>query len=248
MTARGVGRVGRVQRRATGSHDAAHRRGDAGMTLSEVIVVMLVGSVVLTLVTALTINLTRSNAQNTSRQGQVDEARSAIMWLSRALGQAVAPSTLSDQVAGDTALVAASGSALTFYSNIDNPTTETADATGPTLVSFTVTDGVLRRTTQRPDPGSTFASWTYACDAVACPDLHEDLLVARGVDEHLFRYVDAAGAPLPADRSAAPLTAAELAAVDAVEVTVVVTSFDPEGSSGSTTVLRRVSLPDWSRF
>lgn len=222
--------------------------GDAGMTLSEVVVVMMIGSVVLTLVAGLTIGLVQGNARNLARQGQVDEARSAVLWLSRGMGQAVAPSTLSDQVAGDSAVVAASGSALTFYSNIDNPTTDTGDPAGPTLVTFRVDDGVLRRVTQRPDPGSTLTGWTYTCDATACPDRHEDLVVARGVADRLFRYVDGGGSPLPPDGSPALLTAAELAAVDAIEVSVVVESADPAGSSGPTTVLRRIALPDWSRF
>lgn len=234
-------------------HDATTARprrapADAGMTMSEVIVVMLVGSIVLTLIGALTIGLIRGNSQNLARQTQIDEARSAVTWLSRALGQAVAPRTLSDRVEGDIPLIAASGTELTFYAHLDNPTGNGTDPAGPTLVTFAVRDGVLHRISQRPDHGSTFAGWTFTCDAVACPELHEDLVVARGVADRLFRFVDASGAPLPADGAAAPLTAAELAAVDAVEVSVVIGSDEPAESTGTTTVLRRVSLPDWSRF
>lgn len=223
--------------------------GDAGMTLSELVIVMMVGSVVLALVASLTIGLVSGNAQNLARQGQVDEARSAVSWLSRALGQAIAPSTLSDRVEGDVPLIAASGSEIVFYANVDNPTGHGTDPAGPTLITFTVRDGVLHRISQRPDPGSSVAGWSYDCDVVACPELHEDLVVARGVGERLFRYVDALGAPLPADGSPAALTSTELAAVDAVEVSVVVTAEKPTGAgTGPTTVLRRVSLPDWSRF
>ena len=97
---------------------------DTGMTLSELVVVMMIGSVVLALVAALSIGLTQGNAQNLARQGQVDQALSAMRWLSRSLGQAVPPGTLSQAMAGEAAVLEASGTELVFYSNIDNPSSE----------------------------------------------------------------------------------------------------------------------------
>lgn|GEM_PF-5567522 len=222
---------------------------DTGMTLSELVVVMMIGSVVLALVAALTIGLTQGNAHNLARQGQVDQALSAMRWLSRSLGQAVAPGTLSQAMAGEAAVLEASGTELVFYSNIDNPSSDTGEATGPTRVTVRLgDDGVLRRITQRPDPTSTTTVWSYDCPPTACPELHEDLVIARDVQAPVFRYVARGGAALPADGDDRALTPAEAAAIDAVEVTVVVASGDPSAPAGPTTVLRRISLDTWSRL
>lgn len=238
-----------AQTRARRRPRALREGGDAGMSLSELVVVMMVASVVFALVAGLTISLTQGNAQNLARQGQVDEALSAMRWLSRSLSQAVSPGALSQNMAGEAAVLEASGTELVFYSNIDNPSTDAGEATGPTRVVLSLDDdGVLRRVTQRPDPTSTMTDWSYDCPRTVCPSLHEDLVIARDVQAPVFRYVARGGAPLPADGDDRPLTPAEAAAIDAVEVTVVVASGDPSAPSGATTVLRRISLNPWSQL
>lgn len=219
------------------------------MSLSELIVVMMVGSVVVVLVAGLTIGLTQGNAQNLARQGQIDEAQSAMRWLSRSLSQAVSPGSLSQEMAGEAAVLEASGTELTFYSNIDNPTTDTGEATGPMRVTLRLEDdGVLRRITQRPDPSSTLTTWSWSCPQIACPASYEDMVIARDVQAPVFRYVARSGDPLPAGGEDRPLTPAEAAAVDAIEVVVVVASQGPAETSGTTTVLRRISLNTWSQL
>lgn len=227
----------------------ARRRAarDAGLSLAELVVVMLVGGMLLVLVASLTAGLTRGNAANLARQQQVDEARTAVTWLSRALGQAVAPRELSDDMSGDVPLVFAAGHRLEFFTHLDDRGGDATTSAGPARVAFDVTDGVLRRTIQYPDPGSTLARWTYDCTPADCPENHEVLAVARGVDPALFRYVAADGSALPVPDPTTGLTAAQLAEVAAIEVRVVV-GLDAAGEARPTTVLRRVSLPDWKRF
>ncbi|GAB2458697.1 prepilin-type N-terminal cleavage/methylation domain-containing protein [Xylanimonas ulmi] len=224
---------------------ARARQREAGVTLAELVVVMMVGSVVLALVGALTVGLLRSNARNLARQEQVDAARTGVSWLSRSLERAVAPSAVSDRLTGDLAILAASDTELRFYALLDDGGSD-VEATGPSLVTFAVLDGALHRIVRRPDPSPT-GDWTFTCGATQCPDLHEDLVVARGVTGAVFRYVDRAGGRLPADASARTLTEAERAAVASVEVSIVIA--DPADPGATTTVLARVSLLDyWSEL
>lgn len=224
------------------------RARDEGLTLSELVVTMMIGTVVLGLVASLTVALLRGSSENLARQSQVDEARAAVSWLARTLGQAVSPRDLSPQMGGPV-FEEASASRLVFHAHVDDPAGPGRTQTGPSRVTFEVDgDGELHRRTQRPDGGSTLTEWTYGCSATVCPDLHEDLVVARGVDAQLFRYVAADGHALLPPGSGTGLTPGALGDVAAVEVAVVVRGDAAQQPTGATTVLRRISLHDWSTF
>lgn len=184
-------------------------RDERGTTLAELMVVMLILGIVAAATAALTIGFQRTNAQNVSRQDQIDVARTAVERMSKTIRTAVKPSQLTSGCTGCTAdaFVQAGAYSVQFYANLDNP----GNSVGPSRISYTVatsgTDaGALIEKVQRPDSNVPTSTGYVYCDATAagasadCLSRLTTQRLAVGVitsgANPLFTYYDLNGSPL----------------------------------------------------
>lgn len=219
--------------------------GDAGLTLVETSVTMLILGFVSTAVMVLIAGAQRMTAENDARLDQINTGRVAVEAMSRNVRAAIMPSQLgltcpaTDPDCAPAAFVSATATSVQFFANVDN----TDNAVGPSKVTYALggaSGDELVETIQRPDPmveGST--EFTYCTPhPVSCPVRQR--AVARGVltGEPIFTYYTVSGAPM----SATTLTADDLQDVDSIELRVEVSG----GRAGvaTTTFLQRVSLPN----
>jgi type II secretory pathway pseudopilin PulG len=232
-------------------------RRDAGATLTELLVVMLILGIVVAATASLTISLTRTTAQNTARQDQVDAARTAVERISKTTRTAVKPSQLLGNCSATCEATSAflQGGALTtqFFANLDNP----GNAVGPSRITYTIatsgTDkGVLVEKVQRPDPwttGSLTDGYKY-CNAEATgasTDCKNRLTVRKYTGEvstakSVFTYWGADGNELKPP-AGGTLSAEDLKKVVGIEVTLTVQSASPTAPR-STTYIQRITLPN----
>lgn len=97
----------------------ARRRSDAGMTLIEVLVGVVIFTVLGGLLTGFVVEMLRSNTGTTNRAANVDQLRVSTDALTKGLRTAVRPEQLNPACASacDAAFLSASASAVTFYAN-----------------------------------------------------------------------------------------------------------------------------------
>lgn len=190
--------------------------GDAGVTVAELLVAMMILAVVMLGVAATTQGVERTDRESARRVDDTAEAQYALQLLSRAVTRAVVPASLGGTER--TAVVEAEPGRLVLYANLDNP----GNTVGPSRVEYVLDGGVLTQTVRRPVEGDAA---TYCADDDDTPDCEgrvTRLVLARhlrnGADDPLFAYRDADGEPTT-----------EPARVRAVEVALVV-QHDP--SSG----------------
>lgn len=242
------------------SRAAARRRAweqpDRGTTLTEMLVVMIILSIVVAATAALTVGFTRTTAQNTARQDQIDAARTAVERISKTARTAVKPSQLVSNCNATcqqaSAFAAGSAYSMRFYANLDNP----RNTVGPSQITYTVatsgTDaGVLIEKVQRPDPTATPppGGYTY-CNAEAAgasQECRSRLTVRRyasGVrtTTPVFTYYGSDGGKLDVGADG-QLSADRLQKVLAVEVALTVTSTGPSAPR-PTTYIQRITLPN----
>lgn len=232
----------------------ALERREAGITLTEMLVVMLIMGIVIAATVSLTISVSRTTGQTIARQDQVDAARVGVERLSKTVRTAVRPGQLSSDCtaacADLDAFSLASPLGMQFYANLDNP----KNAFGPSRISYAIPTsgpnaGVLVEKVQRPDSKiPTGAGFVY-CNAeaptasAACRGRLTVRRVATGVQTGtaVFTYFDVDGNVLTAPPTG--LTAANLAKVIAVEVTLTVQSDSPTAPR-PTTYIQRITLPN----
>lgn len=223
----------------------ARRRDDAGFTLVELTVAMVVSGVVATATAVMFNAALKSNTSTEARLDTINTARVSVESMSRSLRTAVLPRQLDDAGNTDAAFLRAASDEVAFYANIDNPN----NIIGPSRVTYRVVDGRLEQTIQRPDPHDPDDhNYTY-CDTTlsSCP--HSTRTLADGVvtTTPLFTYYDEAGAEMAltsACGSKACLPSTSLDVVDAVEVRVVVGPPPRADGIGPTTYVLRVALPN----
>ena len=236
--------------------------GDRGTSLIELLVGMLILGMIIAATTTLTIGFQRTNAQNISRQDQLDIGRTATERLSKVVRTAVKPSQLIDCVtpACDdvTAFISASTTGMQFYANLNNA----GNVRGASRVTYSVATvgpdaGVLVEKVQLPDrdasgaPILTTNGYTY-CNAEAggaSPACRANLTVRRvatGVVTNgpvpLFTYFDDQGSPFTL-ASGSSLTAAQIEKVLAIELSVRVQKAGPSAAK-PTTYIQRIQLPN----
>ncbi len=229
------------------------RGRDEGMTLTELVVVMLILGIIVAATATLSIGFTRTNAENTSRQTQIDDARVAVERMSATIRTAVKPSQLVSTcpTCGNIdAFMEGADLSVKFYANFDNP----ANKVGPSRVSYTVATsgadaGVLIEKLQTPDPGGpTSSGYTY-CPAESptadsgCKSRLTVRRVAAGVQTSapIFKYYDQAGDRL--NTSGGDLSAGDLASVLSIEIVVTVQSTQVT-KPNPTTYIQRITLPN----
>ncbi|MCW2678958.1 MAG: hypothetical protein JWM62_359 [Frankiales bacterium] len=220
--------------------------GDAGMTMTELSASMLVLGIVLSAVATLVYGAGQLTSRNDARLDQVNQARQAMEAMSRTLRTAVLPSQLgatcsaaamaTDPNCAKAAFVQGTASSVQFFANIDNE----SNTIGPSKVSYTLNNGSLVETIQRPDAhAANVYSYSYCAPGPTCPVRTRTL--ARGVrsDAALFTYYDAAAVAL----TRTVLTAADLERVDSMEIRVSVQR-SGKVQARPTTFVQRVALPN----
>jgi type II secretory pathway pseudopilin PulG len=237
------------------------RDREAGTSLAELLVSMLILGVIVIAVATIAIGFQRSTGQIAARQDQVDGARTASERMAKVMRTAVKPSSLMNCTAAACsdidAFLAATPTTMKFYANLNNP----KNAVGPSQVSYTVaTSGVdagkLIERVQTPDSATpdTAIGYTY-CDATlatATPDCKLRLKVqtlATGVvvdsTHTLFSYfsdTDSVNAMVPAGAGSS-LTAAQIDQVLSVELRPTVQSTS-NTKPKPTTYIQRILLPN----
>jgi prepilin-type N-terminal cleavage/methylation domain-containing protein len=232
----------------------ALERRDAGMTLTEMLVVMLIMGIVIAATVSLTITMSRTTGQTIARQDQVDAARVGVERLSKTVRTAVRPGQLSadcvEACSDVNAFLQGTTTGMQFYANLDNP----GNAYGPSRITYSVgtsgaDTGVLIEKVQRPNTNTPGASGYVYCNAEAAgatADCRSRLAVRRvasGVQTGgvLFSYYDVKGDPLVP--TASGLSADKLEKVLAIEVTLTVQSSSPTAPR-PTTYIQRITLPN----
>lgn len=217
-------------------------RGDAGITLTELLVTMFVMGIVIAGTTTLVIGVSRTNAQNISRTDQVEVARTAVERMSKTLRTSVMQSQLGCIGCSEDAFILGENLRVQFYANIDNP----GNTVGPSKVTYEVVStgtglGELRETTQIPDspvPTPTGYRYTNAANIVT-RTVARDVRTDTGAP--LFAYYDITGAKLVPAGGA--LTAGQLKSVLAIELQLTVQAQEAT-QARPTTYVQRLMLPN----
>jgi prepilin-type N-terminal cleavage/methylation domain-containing protein len=215
----------------------AWRRSDAGLTLTEMLVSMMIMGILIAAVATLYLGSLRSSTGTRARLEEVNDGRIAVSAMTRSLRTAILPSQLYDAAAVDqAAFIEASPFEMRFYANIDNPD----NTIGPTRVTYTVNaNGDLMETKQRPNQPIVDNRFIY-CDPASPTCAVDQRVLARGVDPaaSIFTYYDALGLPFPA----AELTQEQMENIDAVDIVLTV---EQAGSGGNgSTYVSRIALPN----
>jgi hypothetical protein len=226
-------------------------RNDAGVTLVEQIVTMLVLSLLIGLVTSLIIATQKQASTASLRLDDIDQARMAVDQLSRSIRTAVEPaqinlscSACTGPASQSTAVVSGRTDSIQLFAN-------SGSTSGPLLVTFAVTydtansRAILTKKVQPPDVGSA-PNYTYSSCAIGpgCRTTIQTLV--RGVvwplTGPIFQYFNNSGVELvPATGQS--LNGADLLSVDSVAIRLPVRTPSPLLKS-TTTVNSRVALPN----
>ena len=245
---------------------ALARGRDRGMTITEMAVVMLILGIIVAATATLSIGFTRTNAENVSRQDQIDIARSAVERVTQTVRTAVKPAlltaTCTDSCADVDAFMQGKDLSMQFYANLDNR----ANVTGPSRVTYSVgvsgTDaGVLIEKVQTPDDqdpatplivdpgpnGYVYCNADLSGASEACKSHVTTRRLAEGVltdSQHapIFRYFGPSGERLSPNTTTG-LSADDLANVLAIEIDLTVQSTNVTKPQ-PTTYIQRVTLPN----
>lgn len=216
--------------------------GDAGITLTELLVTMFVMGVVVAGTTTLVVGVTRTNAQNVTRTDQVDAARTAVERMTKTLRTSVMQSQLGCIGCAEDAFILGENLRVQFYANIDNP----GNTVGPSKVTYEVVPtgtglGELRETVQIPDspvPTPSGYRYTNAANVVRRVVVRD---VRTDTGRALFSYYDRTGASLVPAGGA--LTSGQLKNVLAIELQLTVQT-QAVTQARPTTYVQRLMLPN----
>lgn len=229
----------------------ARLRQDDGVTLTELLIVLLVSSIIAVLTTTLVIGVQRTNQDNMVRQDQIDSGRTATEAMARTLRASVKPSQLSTSCGSGCvadAFMQATKFSVQFYANVDNP----QNTIGPSRVTYTVAasgpqKGDLVETIQIPSsPTPTASGYTYCTPGgPGCASRIKTRVVGRDVSAAgpaLFRYFDEAGAEMTPSGTAS-LSSSQLKHVLSIEIRTTILDA-ASGSTKPTTYIQRVMAPN----
>jgi len=223
------------------------RPDDAGFTLTEMVVAMVVLGVVLAGGFMVLTGAIRTAQATSSRVTDINNARLAVSAMSRTLRTAVLPSQLDDSASAGTitaAFIQGGPTSVQFYADVGNPAvlpTSGNTTYGPSQVSYTLNAGVLTQTIQPPLSHDVNNHDYQYCNPTLPGCMVFTTVLARGVDataaKPLFVYYDATGNSLGA------LTASNLDDVDSIDIRVGMDTVST-GPMGTTSITTRVSLPN----
>ncbi|MDR1393133.1 MAG: hypothetical protein LBJ62_04090 [Bifidobacteriaceae bacterium] len=224
---------------------------DVGMTMWELLTVIVISSVVLSMVFTAVAAFARNDAKNLVRQERVDDVRQVSLWLSEALAFADADLPASPTDPPQPVFAEAMAQKMVFTSALvenqgagDLPLSRVTVILGQDCVG-NVDEGVLHRCIQHPfedDNGNPkFCTPTDA----TCPDgKREDFIMARNVnDEPLFTYYLQSNLEVGGGMHAVtdPVQRGQIRAVE-FKVTV---SGPEDGRTTESTVFKRYAINRW---
>lgn len=227
-------------------------RDDSGMTLVEILVVMVLFGLIATMVTNWAIAADREVASTRIRLADIGQARVGMDALTKTLRTGIQPAQLqtgcgscTGPASTSTALTTASPTSVQLFANF-------GAAAGPELVTFTFADdparglATLTETIQPPDAGSA-PNFTYTpctVGASGCPISRR--VIVSGLVWPLpgpaLVYYDTAGAVL-APGGTGQLSPQQRVAVTSIDITLPVRTPNALGA-GTTTLTGRVTLPN----
>ena len=209
---------------------------EGGYTMVEMMVVVMILGVVLAAVQTTLIMTNKTVAGSAARVDQTQQAKTAIDSMTKVLRTAVLPSQLNGtgSVSSAAAFITGTGTSVQFYANINND----SNIIGPSQVSYTVNgSGYLIEKIQPPDAHAVGNyNYTYLCTTCTY-----SRILARNVStaQPLFTYYTKSGATI----TDTTLTAADLAAVDSIDMVVKVKATVNQ-TIQATTLYARVTLPN----
>lgn len=206
-------------------------QGDDGMTLAELSVSMIIGTIVLAAVAAVFVGATRTSRAVNARVSTTADARVAMEAMTRGLRVAVDPPMPS----APSAFVTATTSSVKFYASVTQPGVATDPA--PTLVSYQY-DSVKRCLSRTRTPAAgTSPNFTFTSGAGTTCLAYGTL----GAGGPLFSYYTTGQATIPIAVVNGVVTAADLPSIQSVGINLVLS--DPNTPSAPATVVKdRVSL------
>lgn len=222
---------GRLRPRGTG------RSGERGMTLVELMVTITLMSTVVAVVAGGLVTATRLMGSNSLRLQEVGENQVAVEAMTKTMRTAVEPRLLG-AATDAAAFIQGDARQVAFYaalSSLVEPTGAGMTRYGPVRVSYKWTGGQLVETYQLPDSHlPSNRDYTYCTAGSTGCEVRTRVVAHDIVDAPIFTYYGESGNTL-----AVPLSAANLEAVDSIDI--VVTSQTSAGTDSST-VVSRVSL------
>jgi Tfp pilus assembly protein PilV len=222
-------------------------RGDAGVTLAEMSVTMLVLGMLVAALAAMVVSGERITSGVKERLDQSNSATIAMQRMSRNLRTAVLQSQLTTACiissCTDSAFLVGSPTQVSFYADVDNP----KNTVGPSRVTYTVTAGALVETVQKPDSPVPDATGYHYCTPGNAGCVVRTTTLATGVQTSpvsVFTYYTAA-APNSgmAMGTGGVLSSAQLKTVDSIDISLQVVQAGGTPVGGATMV-QRVALPN----
>lgn len=210
---------------------------ERGMTLVELMVTITLTSSVVAVVAGGLVTATKLMGSNSLRLQEVGENQVAIEAMTKTMRTAVEPRLLG-AASDDAAFIQGDSKRVAFYaalSSLIEPTGGGMTRYGPVRVTYTLTGGELVETYQLPDEHlPSNHDYTYCTVGSTGCEVRSRTIASNVVDAPIFTFYGESGNTL-----AVPLSAANLEAVDSIDI--VVTSQTAEGTESST-VVSRVSL------
>jgi len=220
------------------------RPRDEGMTLVELMVAMGLAVMLMFVVLGFTIAAMRASDATEARNDNLTAAQVGMAASTKVIRTAVLPDQLDDHACtgcADSAIVAASGSQMSFYANLDN------NGNGPSLVTIqAVADPDHPGTTmlrQRLIPPTALSDGSYTfCDITKPTCTYRTRILMRGmpVSPTIFTYYDFEGAAL----DDGTLASSELIQVASIDVTLDVQLRSGQTRTPGENIVQRVSLPN----
>jgi prepilin-type N-terminal cleavage/methylation domain-containing protein len=188
------------------------RRDDAGVSLAELLVAIMIFGIVLTVVTTTFVSLTRATSQARSVDGATRQATNGLDSVARVI-RAASNNPQPGATALTPAISVAGPSSLTLISSVNL----TGSATKPQLTSYSIdpaTRGLVEKTTQAESVSQTYWQFTGVASTrtLAVP------VLATAVP--LFRYYDVSGAEIKGVTGSGLLDDAQRQAVASVAVSL----------------------------
>jgi prepilin-type N-terminal cleavage/methylation domain-containing protein len=215
----------------------AMREREHGMTLVELMVTITLMSTVVAGVAGGLVTATRLMGSNSLRLQEVGENQVAVEAMTKTMRTAVEPRLLG-AATDAAAFIQGDARQVAFYaalSSLVEPTGAGMTRYGPVRVSYKLTGSQLLETYQLPDAHlASNRDYTYCSAGSTGCEIRTRVIAHNIVNAPIFTYYGESGNTL-----AVPLSAANLEAVDSIDI--VVTSQTSAGTDSST-VVSRVSL------
>ncbi|MFN8167191.1 MAG: type II secretion system protein [Candidatus Nanopelagicales bacterium] len=220
-------------------------RDDDGVTLVELIVTMVVLGLLTGALVLMASASMRVSSNTKERMDQSNSAQIAMERVSRNLRTAVLQSQLTTTctlaICTESAFLKGTPTTVQFYADVDNP----KNSVGPSRVTYDVTGGVLTETVQKPDsPTPDAAGYHYCTSGPGCVIRTTVLATDVSTATAVFSFYTAADPTNAiALTTGQQLSAAQLKAVDSIDVAINVQRAGGANVAGASMV-QRVALPN----